>query len=65
MREAIESLAEMPRELAITTRNIEPDQVQVTVEDSGTGLDPEKIARIFEPAAAGLMEKAAEEGRLG
>ena len=55
----------MPRELAITTRNIEQDQVQVTVEDSGTGLDPEKIARIFEPAAAGLMEKAAEEGRLG
>jgi signal transduction histidine kinase len=33
----------------ITTRNIDQDRVQVTVEDSGTGLDPKTMARIFEP----------------
>ena len=32
----------------ITTRNIDADQVQVTVEDSGTGLDPNTIDKIFE-----------------
>ena len=37
------------RQLAITTRNIDPDQVQVTVEDSGTGLDPSTMSRIFDP----------------
>ena len=29
----------------ITTRNIDPDQVQVTVEDSGMGIDPNAIGR--------------------
>ena len=33
----------------ITTRNIDPDQVQVTVEDSGMGIDPNAIEKIFEP----------------
>jgi signal transduction histidine kinase len=33
----------------ITTRNTDTDQVQVTVEDSGIGLDPNTMARIFEP----------------
>jgi PAS domain S-box-containing protein len=37
------------RQLVITTRNIEEDRVQVTVEDSGTGLEPNTMARIFEP----------------
>ena len=37
------------RALAITTQNIDQDRVQVTVEDSGTGLDPNTMARIFEP----------------
>ena len=35
-------------ELLISTGNIE-DQVQVTVEDSGPGLDPNTMAKIFEP----------------
>ena len=44
--EAMTSVGE--RQLAITTRNIDQDQVQVTVEDSGTGLDPNTMGRIFE-----------------
>jgi PAS domain S-box-containing protein len=47
--EAMSSVGERARELAISTRNIDPDQVQVTVEDSGVGLDPNTMARIFEP----------------
>ena len=47
--EAMSSMAERARELVITTRNIDPDHVQVTVEDSGIGLDPDTMARIFEP----------------
>ena len=47
--EAMSSVGERTRQLAITTRNINPDQVQVTVEDSGTGLDPSTMARIFDP----------------
>ena len=37
------------RALAITTQNIDQDRVQVTVEDSGTGLEPNAMAKIFEP----------------
>ena len=33
--EAMSSVDERPRELIITTRNIDADQVQVSVEDSG------------------------------
>jgi signal transduction histidine kinase len=47
--EAMSSMAERARGLVITTRNIDPDQVQVTVEDSGIGLDPDTMAWIFEP----------------
>ena len=47
--EAMSSVSERARELVITTRNIDPDQVQVTVEDSGIGLDPNTMARIFDP----------------
>jgi signal transduction histidine kinase len=47
--EAMSSVADRPRELVITTRNVETDQVQVTVEDSGTGLDPTAMDKIFDP----------------
>jgi len=47
--EAMRSVGEQARELVITTRNIEANQVQVTVEDSGIGLDPNTIEKIFEP----------------
>jgi PAS domain S-box-containing protein len=47
--EAMSSVNERSRELVITTRNIESDQVQVTVADSGIGLDPNAANRIFDP----------------
>src|SRR5271165_517747 len=46
--EAMSSVGERARELVITTRNVDSDQVQVTVEDSGAGLDPNMIAKIFD-----------------
>jgi PAS domain S-box-containing protein len=47
--EAMSSVDGRPRELVITTRNLDPDQVQVTVEDAGTGLDPNAMEKIFDP----------------
>jgi signal transduction histidine kinase len=47
--EAMSSVTEQARKLAITTRNIDADQVQVTVEDSGAGLDPNAMDKIFDP----------------
>jgi signal transduction histidine kinase len=47
--EAMTGVCGRARELVITTRNIDPDQVQVTVEDSGMGIDPNAIEKIFEP----------------
>jgi len=47
--EAMTGVSDRARELVITTRNIDSDQVQVTVEDSGMGIDPDAIERIFEP----------------
>jgi len=47
--EAMTSVCGCERELVITTRNIDPDQVQVTVEDSGMGIDPNAIEKIFKP----------------
>ena len=47
--EAMSSVSDRPRELVIHTRNVDGGQVQVTVEDSGIGLDPNTIGKIFEP----------------
>jgi PAS domain S-box-containing protein len=46
--DAMSSVEDRERALAIATQNIEPDMVQVTVKDSGTGMDPKIMARIFE-----------------
>ena len=46
--EAMSRVDERPRELVITTRNAEDDQVQTIVEDSGPGLDTPAIPKIFE-----------------
>ena len=47
--EAMTSVSGRPRELVIHTRNVDGGQVEVTVEDSGVGLDPNSTSRIFEP----------------
>jgi len=47
--ESMTAVADRPRELAITTENGDADQVQVTVRDSGVGLDPQSRERIFDP----------------
>jgi PAS domain S-box-containing protein len=46
--EAMSKVDDRARELVITTRNIDPDQVLVTVEDSGTGIDPQMIDKVFD-----------------
>jgi signal transduction histidine kinase len=46
--EAMSSVGERPRELLIRTQNEEADQVRVTVQDSGVGLDPQSVERIFD-----------------
>jgi signal transduction histidine kinase len=38
-----------PRELTISTANNNPGGVLVTVRDSGPGVAPENIERLFEP----------------
>ena len=47
--EAMSSVGERPRQLTISTENIDGNQVQVKVEDSGMGLDPNTMQKIFEP----------------
>ena len=46
--EAMSSVGERARELLITTRNVDADRVQVSVEDSGIGIDPQKLDKIFD-----------------
>jgi signal transduction histidine kinase len=47
--DAMSGVGGRARELVITTRNLDPDQVQVTVDDAGTGLDPSAMDKIFDP----------------
>jgi len=47
--EAMSSVDGRARELIITTRNTDAGQVQATVRDSGTGLDPNAIDKVFDP----------------
>jgi PAS domain S-box-containing protein len=47
--EAMSGDGERAREVVITTRNMDTDQVRVSVEDSGPGLDPNAMSRIFDP----------------
>ena len=46
--EAMSSVGGRPRELNVRTRNDDAAHVRVTVEDSGKGLDPQSLERIFE-----------------
>jgi len=47
--EAMTSADGRARELIITTRNTDAGQVQATIKDSGTGLDPNAIDKVFDP----------------
>ena len=58
--EAMSTVEEGRRELVIRTQNDEADQVRVIVGDSGIGLDPQGMERIFDaffttkPAGMGM-----------
>ena len=47
--EAMGEAADAPRELLISTGTEESGDVRVAVGDSGPGLDPAKLERLFEP----------------
>jgi len=47
--EAMDPVAERGRRLRVTSRPHETDGVLITVEDSGTGIDPRNAKQIFEP----------------
>jgi signal transduction histidine kinase len=47
--EAMNSVTDRPKVLAITSELVEPGAVQVAVEDTGPGLDPSTADRIFDP----------------
>ena len=46
--EAMASVADRRRELLICSRQHESDKVLVAVQDSGIGLDPQRMERIFD-----------------
>ena len=46
--EAMSGVEERPRELIIRTQNDDADQVRVAIQDSGIGLDPQSMERIFD-----------------
>jgi len=46
--EAMSAVGDRARELIISTQSREIDQVHVTVQDSGIGLDPKNMERIFD-----------------
>ncbi len=48
---AIEAMAEVqdrPRTLLLKTERHSSDEIALTVEDSGPGIDPERLGRIFD-----------------
>ena len=47
--QAMAAVAEGPRELFITTAHVEPNEVLVTVKDSGPGLAPVNLEQLFAP----------------
>ena len=47
--EALASVVDRPRELFIRSCPREPDQVLVAVQDSGVGIDPDSLDKIFDP----------------
>jgi signal transduction histidine kinase len=46
--EAMNSVSDRPRELLVYSHEHESDQVLVAVQDSGTGIDPQHLEKIFD-----------------
>jgi signal transduction histidine kinase len=46
--DAMRDIEDRPRQLTITTERDESDLVQLTVQDSGTGFEPESMNNLFE-----------------
>ena len=46
--EAVAASAHTPRRLRIGTQRVEPGEIRVSVEDTGVGLDPADLSRIFD-----------------
>ena len=47
--QAMSSVREGPRDLLVSTRRADPDNICVAVRDSGPGLPPSALERLFEP----------------
>jgi len=47
--EAMSNVGDRERRLVISTRDLDAGQVEVTLEDSGGGIDPSVMQRVFEP----------------
>jgi PAS domain S-box-containing protein len=47
--EAMSSVEEGARELSISTKQVQPNDISVAVQDSGPGIDPEHIEQVFAP----------------
>jgi C4-dicarboxylate-specific signal transduction histidine kinase len=47
--EAMSGVTDRPRQLVVLSELLDGGQIHVSVEDSGTGLSPEVMARLFEP----------------
>ncbi len=47
--EAMSGVSGRAREVIVTTRDVDAHEVQVTVEDSGTGLGPDGMQKLFDP----------------
>jgi signal transduction histidine kinase len=47
--EAMSSVIDRPRTLRVSSEQSDPGGLIITLEDSGTGIDPKNVNRIFEP----------------
>jgi signal transduction histidine kinase len=47
--DAMTTVDEMPRRLIIRTACVDDDQIRLSVQDSGVGIDPQAMKRMFDP----------------